>query len=143
MNIIMAKDMFGNTITHDLYGNPLKKENTRQPVGRTQKSSVRIAQKGRCKDCRKVLVVEEFHHVKHVANNGKSTTGNLVALCPECHRKRHIREAALKLDKKRLNKQPKTNNSFSLLPKKKSRGNYWTNPITGKKEKSPLDRGIW
>jgi len=118
----MVKDMFGNTITHDIYGNSLKKENARQPVARNQKNSVRITQKGRCKDCGKILVVEEYHHVKHVANNGKSTTGNLVALCPECHRKRHIKEAALKLDKKRLNK--------------KSSGNCFINPITGKKEKA-------
>ena len=66
--------MFGNTITHDIYGNPLKRKNTRQPVARNQKNLVRIKQKGRCKDCRKVLVVEEYHHVKHVANNGKSRT---------------------------------------------------------------------
>jgi len=121
----MAKDMFGNTITHDIYGNPLKKKNVRQPVARNQKNLVRINQKGRCKDCRKVLVVEEYHHVKHVANNGKSTTGNLVALCPECHKKRHIKEAAQKLDKKRVGK--------------KSEGNYFINPTTGKKERgNPL-----
>ncbi len=121
----MAKDLFGNTIKPMKFGGfgiPQQKENKRQPVGRSQKNSVKINQKGRCKDCRKILVVEEYHHVKHVANKGKSTTGNLVALCPECHRKRHIKEGALKLDKKRL--------------KKKSGGNCYINPLTGKKEKS-------
>ncbi len=81
-----------------LYG---KSKPKRQPVGKSQKSQVRISQRGRCKDCHKTLIVEEFHHVKHVANKGKSTTKNLVALCPECHRKRHIQEKAKKLDKKR------------------------------------------
>jgi 5-methylcytosine-specific restriction endonuclease McrA len=76
----------------------------RQPVGRSQKTAVRISQKGRCYDCGKVLVIEEHHHVKHVSAGGKSTTGNLVALCPECHRKRHIKEQAMKLDKKRNRK---------------------------------------
>ncbi len=132
----MAKDIWGNEITHDIYGNPIKKENKRQSVGRNQKNSVKINQKGRCKDCRKILVVEEYHHVKHVANNGKSTTGNLVALCPECHRKRHIKEAALKSDKRRLKKKTENNDQFSLFLKKKSSGNYVINPFTGKKEKA-------
>ena len=115
--------MFGNEITQDIYGNPLKQKNKRQPVARSQKSSVKIQQKGRCKDCRKVLVIEEYHHVKHVANNGKSITDNLVALCPECHRKRHIHEKAQKADKKRK------------APSKNSGGQTWINPVTGKKEK--------
>lgn len=119
----MARDIFGNEITHDIYGNPLKKANKRQPVARSQKGSVKIQQKGRCKDCHKVLVVEEYHHVKHVANNGKSITGNLVALCPECHRKRHIMEKAQKADKKRK--------SSSVSSNKQT----WINPITGKKER--------
>jgi 5-methylcytosine-specific restriction endonuclease McrA len=97
--------MFGNEVTHDIYGNSLKKEIKRQPVGRSQKNLVKITQKGRCKDCHKVLVVEEYHHIKHVAHNGKSVTGNLVALCPECHRKRHTKEKALELDKKRTKKK--------------------------------------
>jgi len=118
----MAKDIFGNTITHDIYGNLLKKKNKRQPVGGSQKSSVRITQKGRCKDCKKILIVEEYHHIKHVSNNGKSTTDNLVALCPECHRKRHIKEKAEKLDKKRTKK---------ISDKK----DYWINPLSGKREK--------
>ena len=117
----MAKDVFGNEITHDLYGNPLKSARKRQPVARSQKSSVKIKQKGRCKDCRKILVVEEYHHVQHVANNGKSTTGNLIALCPECHRIRHVHERAQKMDKKR-----KSSSS-------KSSGQTWINPLTGKK----------
>jgi len=116
------KDILGNEITHDIFGNPLKKKNKREPVGRNQKNSVKIVQKGRCKDCKKVLVVEEYHHIKHVANNGKSVTGNLVALCPECHRKRHIKEGALKLDKKR--------------GKRKINNNYQVNLLTGRKEKS-------
>lgn len=74
------------------------------------------------------MVVEEYHHVKHVANYGKSTTGNLVALCPECHRKRHIKEAALKLDKKRLKKKTGKNTQ------------YFLDPITGKK--TSLDFGL-
>jgi len=87
----------------------------RQPVSTNQKNEVRIRQEGRCKDCGKVLVVTHFHHVKYVANGGKSMTGNLVALCPDCHSKRHIREAAEKTDKKRRRKQT---NPYSLnLPR--------------------------
>ena len=118
----MAKDIFGNEMTHDIYGNPLKKKNERQPVSKNQKNYVKITQKGKCYDCRKVLVVEDYHHVKHVSNHGKSTTDNLVALCPECHRNRHTKEAAMKTDKKRS-----TNTS--------SGSNYQINLLTGKREK--------
>ena len=105
----MVKDIFvisGMTI----YGQSSKNSvDKRQQVSKNQKNAVKISQKGRCFDCKKILVVEDYHHVKHVANNGKSTTDNLVALCPECHRKRHINEAANKTDKKR--KSTSTNKS--------------------------------
>src|SRR3989344_3654453 len=91
-----------------IYGTKTK----RQPVGRSQKGAVRIKQKGRCKDCHKVLVIEDYHHIKHVAKNGKSVTGNLVALCPECHRKRHIKEKAMSLDKTRTRRE--SNNILGL-----------------------------
>ena len=122
----MAKDIFGNTINYDIYGNRLKAKPLRQPVSKNQKNSVKITQKGRCFDCKKILVVEEYHHVKHVAHNGKSVTNNLVALCPECHRKRHIKEAANKTDKKRIAK-PNNNNLFGLPQLKQPKGGLFGN----------------
>lgn len=95
---------------------PTQKKNRRQPISKSQKGSVKIRQKGRCKKCRKVLIVEEYHHVKHVAKRGKSTTGNLIAVCPECHRKLHIQEKAKKIDSKRKSSK-RSNNLFGLTPK--------------------------
>ena len=96
-------------MNYDIYGRPLKPK--RQPVAKSQKSAVRITQGGRCERCHKILTIEEFHHVKHVAKNGKSTTGNLVALCPSCHKIIHIEEKAKVMDKKR---NKKDNNPFGL-----------------------------
>jgi len=103
--------------------NTSKAKPKRQPIGKQQKSAVRIIQKGRCKDCHKVLIVEEYHHIKHVANNGKSITRNLVALCPECHRKRHIKEGARKQDSKK--RKTKSRQDFGILgvnPNKNNKG---------------------
>ena len=86
-----------------IFGGSPNKKNKRQSITRSQKSAVRIIQKGRCKDCRDPLTVEEFHHVIPVAKGGKSITRNLVALCPGCHRKRHIKEKSAKSDKRKEN----------------------------------------
>ena len=91
-----------------------KTRHKRQPVGRSQKSAVKISQKGKCYDCGKSLVIEEYHHIKPVSSGGKSTTKNLVALCRDCHAKRHILEKARKLDTKR--KKTKKSTNFLGIP---------------------------
>jgi len=126
----MAKDIFGRKITHDIYGNPLKKENARQPIGSSQKSKVFDDQNGKCWKCREKLKLmsTEFHHLKFVSKGGKSKTDNLVALCANCHSVIHKEEKAKEIDKKR----EKKNNSID--------NNYIINPITGRKEKTMLLR---
>jgi 5-methylcytosine-specific restriction protein A len=32
----------------------------------------------------------ELHHIVPLEEGGSHTTGNLVALCPNCHRKMHV-----------------------------------------------------
>jgi hypothetical protein len=125
----MAKDIFGNTITHDIYGNPLKKKNERQPISKTQKDVVLLKQRHKCAICRKPLGIRiHWDHIKEVCRGGKSTTDNLRAIHPDCHYERHILEKAKEIDKKR---------------RKSNSNNYWINPLTGKKEKSQRDKGIW
>ena len=63
---------------------------------------------GLCEDCYKegkVVPAEEVHHIKHITpNNINDPTitlnyGNMVALCRECHRKRHgARETRYSID---------------------------------------------
>ena len=122
----MVKDIFGNEITHDIYGNPLKKENKRERVSSAQKKAILIEQGGRCANpkCRKILTGSiQYDHIKEVYRGGKSTTDNLRAFCGSCHDERHILDKAKEMDKKRRN-----NNSSDS-------GNYWINPLTGKREK--------
>ena len=120
----MAKDIFGNTITHDVYGNPLKKINKREPVSKSQKNEVLAQQKNRCARCRKLLDMRATHfdHIKEVYKGGKSRVGNLQALCANCHNVKTHEEKLNKVENRR-----KTNNSGT--------SNYFINPITGKKEK--------
>ncbi|SRR5712691_2673783 len=58
----------------------------------------RLRAKGKCHDCSKgapFLTVAgvpflEVHHVKRLADGGDDTIENAIALCPNCHRKRHF-----------------------------------------------------
>jgi hypothetical protein len=40
--------------------------------------------------CRTTLTIE-LHHIDHVASGGPNTTENLIALCPNCHSKYHLK----------------------------------------------------
>jgi len=125
----MIKDFLGNEMIRDIYGNPLKKrENKREPVSQSQKNEVLARQKNRCARCKNPLDMraKHFDHVKEVYKGGKSRIGNLQALCPNCHSKKTHKEKLQKVEKRR-----KTN---------KSSGNYFVNPLTGKKEKN---NNIW
>ena len=91
----MAKDMFGNTVTHDIYGNPLKKENKRGTLYSYDKDKILQKQKGLCagKDCKRihnskrvpVNIRSHFDHIKPLALGGKDNISNLQALCANCH----------------------------------------------------------
>lgn len=60
-------------------------------------ASVLVLSEGLCECCRnKAPFLKEngqpfleVHHVKHLANGGKDTTTNAVAVCPNCHRELH------------------------------------------------------
>jgi len=53
---------------------------------------------GVCEDCKQTAPFDrasdgtpylEVHHVQSLANNGEDTLSNVLAICPNCHRKRH------------------------------------------------------
>ena len=125
----MVRDFFGNKITHDIYGIPFSKTNKREPVAKSQKNEVLSRQKNRCAKCKKSLDMRATHfdHIKEVHKGGKSRIYNLQALCANCHNIKTHKEKLKKVEKRR-----KTNNSIT--------GNYFINPITGKKEKAT---NIW
>ncbi len=131
----MAKDMFGNTITHDIYGNPLKKEKKRGTLYSYDKDKILQKQKGLCsgKDCKRlhnnkrmpVNIRSNFDHIKPLALGGKDNLSNLQALCANCH------QLKTREDKKLIAMKKKGSN--------KTNSNYFINPLTGKKERgNPL-----
>src|SRR3989338_6539043 len=119
----MVKDMFGIKMTHDIYGNPLKKSNKREPVSKSQKNEVLARQKNRCARCKKPLDMRATHfdHIKEVYKGGKSKIDNLQALCANCHNVKTHEEKLKKVENRR-----ETNSS---------KNNYFINPLTGKKER--------
>lgn len=120
----MARDIFGNQITHDIYGSLLKKTNKREPISKSQKNEVLARQKNRCARCRRLLDMRATHfdHVKEVYKGGKSRIDNLQALCANCHNVKTHEEKLKKVENRR--KQGNSND-----------GNHFINPITGKKER--------
>jgi 5-methylcytosine-specific restriction endonuclease McrA len=116
---------FGLTPNIDIFGNSIKKKHKRQPVGSSQKSKVFDKQGGYCWKCKHKLKLSHthYHHLKHVSKGGKSTTGNLVALCANCHSEIHKNEKAIELDRKKgsRNSTPKQNNIFGIPTFKQSR----------------------
>lgn len=50
-----------------------------------------------CRDCCLCLMpfALHAHHVKEQWDGGADTPDNLIALCPACHRKRHLKTMAL------------------------------------------------
>ncbi len=126
----MPKDLLGNEITHDIYGNPLKKVNNRVPVSAEQKKAILFRQKDKCAwpNCRVHFhqdgVPPHFDHIRRVDKGGKSLIDNLQALCPNHHQRKTHEENLSEVEKRRKGKKSSNNN------------NYFINPITGQKEKS-------
>ncbi len=125
----MARDFLGNPITHDIYGNPLKKDNQRVPVTSEQKKEILFRQKDKCAWPRCKVhfhsdgIPPHFDHIKRVDKGGKSLVANLQVLCPSHHQKKTHEENLKEIEKKRKSK-PKTNQNY-----------YYINPLTGKKIK--------
>lgn len=107
-------------ITKFLCGNIIKK-NKREPVSKSQKNEVLARQKNKCIGCKKPLDMRATHfdHIKEVYKGGKSRISNLQVLCANCHNVKTHEEKLKKVEKRR----------------KVNTGNYYINPVTGKKEK--------
>lgn len=128
----MVKDIFSSMIAPSVYGEQLKKNSKREPVSRSQKNEVLALQKNKCAICKKLLDMRATHfdHIKEVYRGGKSRVENLQALCANCH---NIKTHKEKLKKVETRRKTGTSSSKGL----------WINPLTGKKEKSPKNKGIW
>ena len=91
----MVKDILGNEITHDIWGNPLKKETKRGTVYSYDKDKILQRQKGLCagKDCKRlhngkrvpINIRNNFDHIISLKLNGKDEISNTQGLCANCH----------------------------------------------------------
>jgi len=134
----MAKDILGNEITHDIYGNPLKKKTQRGTVYSYDKDKILQRQKGLCagKDCKKIHngkripinIRNNFDHILPLKLGGKDNISNMQGLCANCH------QLKTREDRKLISQKNKKKNNVS------SNGNYFISPLTGKKEKAS---NIW
>lgn len=133
----MARDIFGNEMSVDIYGRSIK-ENKREPTKASQKSTVFDNQNGKCWKCKNQLKLghTQYHHLKFVSRGGKTKTNNLVALCANCHSELHKEEKSKQADKGK--KEPKQDYGilgFNPNKPQKQIKQTWINPLTGKKEK--------
>jgi len=129
----MVKDILGNEITHDIYGNPLKKKPQRGTVYSYDKDKILQRQKGLCagKDCKKIHngkripinIRNNFDHIIPLKLGGKDNISNMQGLCANCH------QLKTREDRKLIAQKNKNKNNVS------SNSNYVINPLTGKKEK--------
>ena len=96
------------------YNKTGKKVRVPVPIGTIKKIFLRA--KGKCEKCKKPLkgLRPHIHHKDKNPKNNKES--NLVLLCPNCHSKQHIKD------------KPKKNTK---------KGDYWVNPLTGRKERAP------
>ena len=99
---------FDNTV-RSLLGNKKKPKGNKSPKQKSIKTQAyerdpKVAAyalqkaKGHCGDCKKSAPFTclatgkpflEVHHIRTLKDGGSDTTDNVIALCPNCHRKRH------------------------------------------------------
>jgi len=87
-----------------------EKKDMKRTFSVVQKNHIYDRQKGKCWDCGKPLpaTIAEYHHLKAHSSSGRTTTGNGVALCPNCHTAIHKRERLKKANTKRPKATAKT-----------------------------------
>ncbi len=90
------------------------KTSKRTAVSTSIKNEVLKKQNYKCYKCKKPLpAVKHFHHKRAVAKGGKSTLGNLMALCPNCHSEIHHKEKLKKANAKARGKS-KSKNPYEI-----------------------------
>jgi 5-methylcytosine-specific restriction endonuclease McrA len=137
----MVKDIFGNEITYDFFGNKIKKTRKKKAKSKKTKTSTKRTtlyaidkdrvlrrQKGVCagKDCAKehgrrlpVNIRSNFDHKVPLALGGKNTVSNLQALCANCHQSKTRADRKKISEAKKNGKLPKTKKKTKKKSKKR------------------------
>ena len=115
------------------------KRTSRRNIGIRDKQILYRNAKGRCQNpaCKKKIEFDEMQtgHKTAYSKGGGTTLNNSVCLCYRCNKlqgtdswEKFLRKQGINLEKKKTDRKRKPK-------KKKSNGQMWLNPITGKKEK--------
>ncbi len=123
------------------YGNSNKK----RTLGIRDKQILYRRAKGRCEACRRKIEFDEMHsgHKNAASKGGSATLRNSVCICARCNKLQGTDSWTTFMKKMgKSNNRTVTSSKKRSPTKKKSRkgqssGNYWVNPITGRKEKAP------
>ncbi len=119
----------------NLYGQKTSKKRT---LGIRDKQILYRRAKGKCDGCGKKIEYDEMQvgHRRAYSKGGATTSANSACLCYKCNK--HQGTGSLETLKKKLagtfGKRIKKRSGKST--RKKARGDYWVNPLTGRKEKA-------
>ena len=123
-------------------------KSSKRTLGIRDKQILYHRAKGKCEACGKKIEFSEMltGHKTAASKGGSTTFRNSVCLCYKCNKLQGTDSWATFMKKRgKSNTRSVTSGKKRSPPKKKSKGksssgNYWINPITGKKETQPLFR---
>ena len=125
----------------NLYGQ--KTSSGKRTLGIRDKQILYRRAKGRCEACRRKIDFDEMHsgHKNAASKGGSATLRNSVCVCARCNKLQGTDNWATFMKKMgKSNTRSVTSGKKRSPSKKKSKGkssggNYWVNPLTGRKEK--------
>ena len=124
-------------------------KSSKRTLGIRDKQILYRRAKGRCEACRRKIDFDEMHsgHKNAASKGGSATLRNSVCICARCNKLQGTDSWATFMKKMgKSNTRSVTSGKKRSPSKKKSKGksssgNYWINPLTGRKEKvQPLFR---
>ena len=117
------------------------KKNYNRTLGIRDKQILYRRAKGKCEACSRKIEFDEMHagHKNAASKGGSATLRNSVCICARCNKLQGTDSWAIFMRKMgKSNTRSVTSGrkrSSKKKSKRKSSGNYWINPLTGRKEK--------
>jgi len=140
----MSRNAFGFDIKPiNLYGviSPSKK----RTLGIRDKQILYRRAKGKCEACDRKIEFDEMHagHKNAASKGGSATLRNSVCICGRCNKLQGTDNWATFMRKMGKTNTRSVTSGKKRISKRKSKrkssdGNYWINPITGKKKRHNL-----
>ncbi|MBU3957970.1 MAG: HNH endonuclease [Nanoarchaeota archaeon] len=127
-----------------LYDSTKKSSNGKRTLGIRDKQILYRRAKKKCESCGRKIDFDEMHsgHKNAASKGGSATLRNSVCVCARCNKLQGTDSWATFMKKMgKSNTHSVTSGKKRSVSKKKIKrnipeGNYWINPLTGRKEKS-------